>query len=508
MIKETEIAQGKVRGIAAADPRIISYKGIPYAEPPVGKFRWRAPQPHHGWEGVRDCFQFSPIPCQSKPQPGISNIYDLEWNVDKTIPMDEDCLTLNIWTPAKDKSEKLPVYFWIYGGGLQWGNSAEMEFDGERIARRGIVVVTINYRLNVFGFFASTEKDTDGKSVERNIGNRDQAFALKWVYENIAAFGGDPEHIVIGGQSAGGGSVLSQLNYPENRKYIKGAVVESGYFKNPYMDHFNFPVDMAEKQSEEFLKSLGVNNIDEAKALPWEQVRDGNDSFQKMWFGLTGNDFTRVSVEKGILEKTFIDVPMLHGWTNNEFFGALQASSKEEFEAKAREVYGPDADRFLELMKVPGGAGMCKDDPDNSKFNSVELGNISFTRLRKAAGMKSKSWIYEFGPYMPGGDEPGAFHSSDLWFFFETLAKCWRPFDGKYYDLSRKMCNYLCNFIKTLDPNGKDTDPEGKELPEWKNYTDETPCIMNFKTQPESETRVPDEKLEFYLEWAGKKARG
>ncbi|MCQ2586166.1 MAG: carboxylesterase family protein [Treponema sp.] len=508
MVKETEIAQGKIRGIAAADPRIISYKGIPYAEPPVGKLRWRAPQPHHGWDGVRDCFQFSPIPCQTKPQPGISNIYDLEWNVDKTIPMDEDCLTLNVWTPAKDKNEKLPVYFWIYGGGLQWGNSAEMEFDGERIARRGIVVVTINYRLNVFGFFASNEKDADGKSVERNIGNRDQAFALKWVYENIAAFGGDPEHIVIGGQSAGGGSVLTQLNYPENKKYIKGAVVESGYFKNPYIDHFNFPSDLAEKQSEEFLKFLGAKNIDEAKAMTWEQVRDANDSFQKMWFGLTGNDFTRTGVEQAISEKTFIDVPMLHGWTDNEFFGELEASSKEEFEAKAREVYGADADRFLELMKKPEGAGMCSKENNPSKFNSVEFGNIAFTRLRKASGFTSKSWIYEFGPYMPGGDEPGAFHSSDLWFFFETLAKCWRPFDGKYYDLSRKMCNYLCNFIKTLDPNGKDTDPEGTALPEWKNYTDETPCIMNFKTQPEAETRVPDEKMEFYLDWAGKKARG
>lgn len=497
MIKTTKCEYGQVRGIAAADPRIISYKGLPYAQPPVGDLRWRAPQKHEKWDGIRDCFTFGAIPCQSKPQPGITNIYDLEWNVDKEIPMDEDCLTLNIWTPAKDTTERLPVYFWIFGGGLQWGNSAEMEFDGERIARRGIVVVTINYRLNVFGFFASTEKDKKGALVERNIGSRDQQFALEWVYNNIANFGGDPNHIVIGGQSAGGGSVLTQLNYPENKKYIKGAVVESGYFKNPYIDHFNFPVDEAEKQSAEFIKALGCKNIDEAKALTWEQVRDCNDNFHKMWFGLTNNDFTRTGVEQAIAEKTFIDVPMLHGWTDNEFFGEIEAKSAEEFEAKAREVYGKDAEEFLKIM---GGTKDLESACKNSKFNSVELGNVFFTRLRKKAGFKSKSWIYEFGPFMPGGDNPGAFHSSDLWFFFETLAKCWRPFTGKDYDLSRKMCNYLCNFIKNLDPNGKDTDPDSTDLPEWKAYDEkDSPCIMNFKTQPEAETRSVSEALKFYM---------
>lgn len=488
-----------VRGLPAADPRIISYKGIPYAEPPVGKLRWRAPIAHHGWDGVRDCFNFSPIPLQTNPCIGTENIYTKEWNVDPTIPMDEDCLTLNIWTPAKDVNERLPVYFWIYGGALQWGNSAEMEFDGERIARRGIVVVTINYRLNVFGFFSSDQKDKDGNIVEKNIGNRDQAFALKWVYENIANFGGDPEHIVIGGQSAGGGSVMTQLNYPENKKYIKGAVVESGYFKTPYEDRFNFPVDVAEKQSEEFLSHLGVKTIDEARELSWETVRDGNDSFGRMWFGLKGNDFTRESVEKAIEQKTFIDVPMFHGWTDSEFseMGDMPAFSLKEFVEKAREVYGDRADEFLNLVQTDHGIQAMQ---EKAHFNAVELGNIFFTKLRKKAGYKSPSWIYEFGPYMPGGDNPGAFHSSDLWFFFETLAKCWRPFVGKDYDLSRKMCNYLCNFIKNLDPNGKDTDYDGTELPEWKSYSEETPEIMQFKTQPEVEVRPLSSLTKFYLE--------
>lgn len=153
MIKITKIKNGYVRGSAAADPRIISFKGIPYAQPPIGENRWRAPQPCKDWEGVKECLEFSPIPMQSIPGLNKENIYTREWNVDSEIPMSEDSLYLNVWTPAFSREDKLPVFFWIHGGALQWGNSAEMEFDGERLARRGIVVVTINYRLNVFGFW-------------------------------------------------------------------------------------------------------------------------------------------------------------------------------------------------------------------------------------------------------------------------------------------------------------------------------------------------------------------
>ncbi len=489
MLKTAQTKQGTVKGIPAADPRIISYKGIPYAAVPSGDLRWRAPAEYPRWEGERECYTFSPIPCQSKPGTGEPNIYDREWNVDTAIPMDEDCLTLNIWTPANSTEDNLPVYFWIYGGGLQWGNSAEMEFDGERIARRGIVVVTINYRLNVFGFFAHPQSD-------KNIGNLDQQFALRWVYENIRSFGGNPDHIVIGGQSAGGGSVISQLNCPENSRYIKGAVIESGYFKTPYTQHFSFPPEQAQKQSEDFLESLGVSSIDEARKLSWETVRDANDSFHRMWFSVKDGTFSTCSAEEGIRNRTFLDVPILHGWTDNEFFDELRASTTEEFIRKANETYGNRADEFLELMDTHKGIEAAT---ANSRFNTVEAGNIFLNGLRKSAGYRTPTYIYEFGAYMPGGDEPGAFHSSDLWFFFETLAKCWRPFTGKDYDLSRKMCNYLCNFIKTLDPNGSDSN--GEPMPEWKAYTEEIPAIMNFKTSPELEVRVPDRRMKFYHEW-------
>ena len=152
MLKAVKTENGLVRGIPAADPRVISFKGIPFAAPPTGDLRWRAPQPAADWDGVRDCLEFAPISMQSIPGLDETNIYTREWNVDPSIPMNEDCLYLNVWTPAVSTEDKLPVYVWYFGGGLQWGNPAEMEFDGERLARRGIVVVTVNYRLNVFGF--------------------------------------------------------------------------------------------------------------------------------------------------------------------------------------------------------------------------------------------------------------------------------------------------------------------------------------------------------------------
>ena len=204
MIKETRVENGVVRGVAAADPRIISYKGIPFAAPPVGALRWKAPQPAADWQGVLDCTRFAPISVQCKPGTDPDNIYTREWNVDPDIPMSEDSLYLNVWTPAKTTEERLPVFVWYFGGGLVEGNTAEMEFNGERLARRGIVVVTINYRLNVFGFLAHPELTAENPDFPTNFGHLDQIFGLQWVKRNIAAFGGDPNNITIGGQSAGG----------------------------------------------------------------------------------------------------------------------------------------------------------------------------------------------------------------------------------------------------------------------------------------------------------------
>ena len=156
MLRETEVKNGKVRGIAGNDPRVTVYKGIPFAAPPVGRNRWRAPQPCPDWEGLLDACRFGPISVQDQPAVG-EDIYCREWHVDKDIPMDEDCLYLNVWTPALSRDEKLPVLVWYFGGAFQWGYTAEMEFNGERLARRGIVVVSVNYRLAALGFLAHPE---------------------------------------------------------------------------------------------------------------------------------------------------------------------------------------------------------------------------------------------------------------------------------------------------------------------------------------------------------------
>lgn len=452
MIKVAKIKNGYVRGTAAADSRIISFKGIPYAQPPVGENRWRAPKPCEDWEGIRDCIEFSPISMQSIPGLDKENIYTKEWNVDSEIPMSEDSLYLNVWTPAGTPEDSLPVFVWIHGGALQWGNSAEMEFDGERLARRGIVVVTINYRLNVFGFLAHQDM-LNGKG-DMNVGNLDQQFALRWTKENIRAFGGNPECITIGGQSAGGGSVVTQLNCAENREYIQGAIIESGIFGQPFKLGFPDSTEEAMEWGKQFLDMLGVSTLDEARKLPACYIRDKNDEFGKLWGTVEDGIFQKDNYQNNISSGMFADVPILTGWTDNEFI--------------------------------------------TEGINAVEVGTRAFCRLLEDNGYKSPHYVYEFGPDIPGEDCPGAFHSSDLWFFFETLAKCWRPFTGKHYDLSRQMCNYWANFIKCGDPNGADC--TGLPMEKWASFDSEESNLMFFGNELEEKKKAADSKTCLFLE--------
>lgn len=482
MIRKAKTENGWVKGIEAADPRITAFKGIPFAAPPTGKNRWRAPQPCENWEGVREAYRFAPISVQDTPGLG-DDIYCREWHVDPEIEMGEDCLYLNIWTSAKNDEERQPVLVWFYGGGLQWGYPAEMEFDGERLARRGVVVVTVNYRINVFGFLAHPQITQEQPDTPTNFGYLDQQAGLKWVVRNIAAFGGDPKNITIAGQSAGGGSVLSQMTCPDNNGLFQKAVIMSAMIRSPYVPGgigVPQPLEEAEKCGEAFFELLGISSLDEARELDAFQVLQKYNEYAKdhpRMFSVLDHKFCVGDPMVLFLQGKHVDVQVMAGNTGGEFPSTISADSMEELKKKAVELFGDKADQFLQFPETLQQTGSGQ----YAAVNGIELTAKGIFSERKKAGDPRNYYYYRFDPDIPGWDNPGTFHSVDLWFFFETLAKCWRPFVGRHYDLARQMCNYWANFIKTGDPNGKDAD--GSPMPEWRPYTAEAPCDMVFSPQ-------------------------
>lgn len=477
MIRTAMTENGMVKGIEAADPRITAFKGIPFAAPPVGKNRWRAPQPCPNWEGTLEAYRFAPISMQDTPGIG-DDIYIREWHVDPEIAMNEDCLYLNVWTNAKSVDDKLPVLVWYFGGGLQWGYPAEMEFDGERIARRGIVVVTVNYRLNVFGFLAHPEITAEQPEAPANFGNLDQQAGLKWVIRNIRAFGGDPENITIAGQSAGGGSVLSQMTCPDNFGLFQKAIIQSAMIHSPYKEiTIGQPktLSLAEELGKKFFDFIGVKSLDEARKLDAFYIRDKYSEFYKsneMMFTVKDGKFCIGDPIALYMNNKHARVPVMSGNTMGEFLNFITANSDEEFKKKAEELFGSHSEEFLKLEEA-----WQKEGNHYASVSGIEC-TIKSLFLQNQKYGNSQNYYYCLNANIPGWDNPGNFHSVDLWFFFETLAKCWRPFTGKHYDLARLMCNYYCNFIKNGDPNGKDAD--GSDMPYWSPYTKETPYDMIF----------------------------
>lgn len=439
MLRQTKVENGSVKGLPGSDPRITVYKGIPFAAPPVGKNRWRAPQPCENWEGTLCAYEYGPISMQDTPGLG-TDIYCREWHVDPEIAMNEDCLYLNIWTPAKKADEKLPVLVWYFGGGFQWGYTAEMEFDGEKLARRGVIVVSVNYRLNLFGFLAHPEITKEAPQAPGNFGLLDQKAGLEWVYRNIAAFGGNPDQITIAGQSAGGGSTMHQLACEDNFDKIKGAVVISGMIHNPKMtDDIFRPLDLsqAEKKGEEFFDFIGVKTLDEARNIDAQTLKakyaEYASSHPRM-FPIVDGVFSKEDPSVKFLEGRNAPVPVISGNTTDEF----QIDGDSSVELSVKTV-------FLDAEKN---------------------------------GRNQNHYYYRFDPDIPGDDTPGTFHSVDLWFFFESLEKCWRPMKGRHFELARQMCDMFANFIKTGNPNGKGWD--GNDLPVWEPYTDKNRAEMVF----------------------------
>lgn len=476
LIRSITTRYGRIRGLPAADPRITSYKGIPFAAPPVGDRRWRAPQPCASWQGELTAYDYGPISPQAISGKNKENIYTREWHVEDDPLMDEDCLYLNVWAPA-DGRQNLPVFVWYFGGGLQVGSTTEMEFDGERIARRGIVVVTINYRLNVFGFLAHPQISRQEPGPTANFGFLDQQFATQWVKDNIAAFGGDPNNITIGGQSAGGMSVSAQIAHQANEGLFDKAVIISGLFARVYpAERLGLTVSLpeAEKRGERFLTEvLKVNSLAEARALPWQKVLEAALQWKEagMWPACVDGDYLQYPPDQWYLHEQRVQCPVLMGSTNNEFRVAPRAQDDAALRAYAAAISGLQVDDFLACFTSPATEASIQQE---GAVSSIDL-------AVRAAASKAQTPIfaYEFGADIPGWDKPGAFHSVDLWFFFETLAKCWRPFVGKHYDLARQMTDYLSNFIHSGDPNGLGT--TGDRLPYWPRLDSKKPILMQFQ---------------------------
>ena len=480
MLRQVKTENGWVRGIPAADPRITAFKGIPFAAPPVGDLRWKAPQPAKNWDGVLECYQFGPMAMQAPIKADPNALYDREWHVDPDHPMSEDCLQLNIWTNAKTGDEKMPVMVWIFGGGLMSGYPSEMEFDGERIARRGVILVTVNYRLNVFGFLCHPEITAENPEKPANFGHLDQQAGILWVKRNIAAFGGDPDNITVFGQSAGGGSTMSQVASPTNKGMFQKAILHSSGGVFP-PSSFGLKLADAEQQGIRFFDALGVKTLEEARKLDAKKVYEVSANRALYYWGtIIGDNFMPDYPVNFFKNNTRNNIPIMAGNTADEFAVIPKGDTLEELEQYAKSTFGDKAQEYLSLIKK--GSSTIEEMKAKGTYNSFELGDVLMLDYN-SANKTSDAYYYIFDPEIPGWDNPGSFHSSDLWFAFETLAKCWRPFTGKHYDLARQMCNYWTNFAKTGNPNGLDAD--GTPMPEWKAYTSDQRGAMRFGDTPE-----------------------
>ena len=473
MLKVVQTENGLVRGLSGNNTRISVFKGIPFAAPPVGENRWRAPQPAANWDGILDAYKFGPISMQDTPGLG-TDIYCREWHVDPEIDMDEDCLYLNVWTNAKSADDNLPVYVWFFGGGFQWGYPPEMEFNGENLAKKGIVVVSVNYRLGAFGFISHPEISAEAPEAPTNFGNLDQQAGLKWVVRNIKNFGGNPKNITIGGQSAGGGSVMSHLTSKQSIGLYQKAIVHSGMIRSPYdLDRFITPRALKDNEPNgvAFFDFLGVKSLAEARKLDAKFIRDKYGEFAQSnprFAPTIDGQFMEEDPYVAFLKGNHAHVPMISGNTGDEFKAAIFAADDKEFMEKAGRIIGDRLERFLSFDEAKTKEGIRYAITD-----SMEC-------AIKAAFPHNEAdcYYYKFDPDIPGWDNPGTFHSVDLWFWFDNLAACWRPCTGRHFDLARKMSTYMANFIKNGDPNGNDVD--GTELPIWKPYKTGSKYGMNF----------------------------
>jgi para-nitrobenzyl esterase len=480
---------GVVEGTISADSQVRIFKGIPYASPPVGALRWKAPQPAPPWTGVRSATEFGARCMQGR----IFN--DM---VFRDPGPSEDCLYLNVWTPASSADVRLPVMVWIYGGGYVAGASSEPRQDGENLAKKGVVVVSFNYRLGLFGFLANRELDQEsGHNASGDYGLLDQVAALQWVHRNIAAFGGDPDNVTIFGESAGSLSVSALMASPLAQGLFRRAIGESGAFFGTTLALK--PLAKAEEDDATFADSVGAHSIDALRAKPADELlkatlKQGVVRFSPVIDGYFLPESTTAIYTSGKQSH----VPLLAGWNSDE--GSYRAIFKKEaptaanFVKYAHETYGDKAEAFLKLYPAETDEQAKRSAQDLAGDQFIAFSTWKWIEMQTATG-EAPVFRYKFeeAPPAPGGGPGprGAYHSSEIEFVFEALASKnlpWRPEDKKLSDI---MSSYWTNFAKTGDPNGPG-------LPKWPVYSAESQYqVMHLNANPQAAPDTHRARYEF-----------
>ncbi|HVO12914.1 MAG TPA: carboxylesterase family protein [Vicinamibacteria bacterium] len=489
---QVRTANGMVESTTPSNEGVRSFKGIPFAQPPVGDLRWREPQPPKDWAGVRSADQFGPR-CMQRTGPMADYWF-------RSNGMSEDCLYLNVWTSAKSGSEKLPVLVYIFGGGFQNGDGSEPRYDGESMARRGMVAVTLNYRTNIFGFFSHPELTKESPHrASGNYGLLDQVAALRWVQKNIAAFGGDPARVTIAGESAGSLSVSALMASPLSRHLVAGAIGESGALISTLPPR---ALAETEKDGQEFGEKAGAPTLAALRALPAEKLQEIVAAAVDPAAGRGGPSAASVprlrfsaNLDGYFLPKTLAEIyeageqakiPLLAGSNSEEMPARVvlgqSAATPEGFAEAVRRIYGESAAQVLNVYRPTTEEEVLQAATDLASARFIALGTWKWTELQmKTGGQPVYRYLYtRIRPKylgLPGQPPPappagmpapapprGAAHSAEIQYAMGNLdldpRYAWQPDDRK---VSQAMQAYFANFIKTGDPNGPG-------LPRWPKY--------------------------------------
>jgi para-nitrobenzyl esterase len=462
-----KIEDGTIQG--TTENGLIVYRGIPFAKPPVGDLRWRAPQPPVKWKGVLDASKFAPGPMQGGNPPSGKS---------------EDCLYLNIWTPAKSAKEKIPVFVWIYGGGFSFGSTSETVYSGEALANKGVVFVSIAYRVGQLGFLAHPELSSESPNhVSGNYGLLDMIAGLQWIKQNIAAFGGDPNKVTIFGESAGGIAVSMLCASPLAKGLFTGAISQSGGSFGPtrsvtYPGENMKTLKQAEIDGKGFAQKAGVTSIEELRKMNADSLPSG--------FGLPGgwpivDGYVVPDDQYELYEaKKYNDIPVLIGYNSDEGASFSREKKPEEYVKGVKARYGKFADDLIKAYPVDSNS-VPKTARDLARDAAFGWQTWIWARLQSQTG-KSKVFYYYFDqhPDYPK-DSPkygfGSPHGQDVAYVFKHLDSSKPETTKTDLEISEAMATYWTNFAKYGDPNGKG-------VPVWPAFSDANPKVMYFGQTP------------------------